>query len=461
MDQQIIYVGVANMIWNKRVFQMKEGTVKELKSSIPEVGLIQPIIVAETEDPNTWRLIVGRKRYQAFKELYKENANRTLKFCGAPIPFGAIPAINVRDVNPELLLKMEVHENVHRMDLTWQERLAALAELHEVERRKFEEKKAQGEVPATANYTVSETAKKLAGVVGGNEAAIANRINRALIIADNLDDPEVARAESASAGFNNLKRKLTIAARVAGADYGTETPHTLLEGNCREIMPALESGTFDLVFGDPPYGIGADTYDNMKPHEYDDSIRSAILTYKSICDEGFRLAKPGAQLLLFGTIEHWHMIRDLAAEAGWEPWFRPLIWLKSNEGMRPWGQKGFAYTYECLMWARKGQKGLIQTATDVFSVYRPAPSQREHAAAKPLDLIKRLFELTCLPGDSILDPCVGSGISYKAATLLGMKVTGIEYVADTALIARKNMHWDGKTEEVEIVKPGSDNLDDL
>lgn len=461
MEPRSIYVGISNMIWDKRIFDMKVDTVKELKTSILEVGLIQPIVVAPTDKPNTWKLIVGRKRYQAIKELYAEDPDRVVKFCGTPIPMGAIPAVDVRDLAPEFLLKLEVHENVYRMDLTWQDKLTALAQLHKVEEAKFEEAKAKGEIAPTETYTVSATARKLAGITGQNEFSVRNQLSKALIIADHLDNPEVKRAESASAGFNNLKRQLTIAARVAAADLGTSTNHTLIEGDCRHELIAQISNQYDLIFADPPYGIGADTYDNMRPHEYKDDWEYAAAVMNAICGQGYRVAKDNANLLLFCTPERWHDVRDIAVNAGWTAWFRPLIWLKSNEGMRPWGQKGFAYTYECIMWATKGSRRLIQTHVDNFSIYRPSPNEREHAAAKPLELIKKLFELTCLPGDFILDPCVGSGISYKAATLLGMSVTGMENQPATIPIARKNMHWDGKTEEVEQVKPGEDNLDDL
>jgi DNA modification methylase len=453
-EQQVRFVRVDNMIWDKRVFTFKPEVVKELQQSFKEVGQLQPIIVVAPDDSSSpFKLNIGRHRYQAAKENYKADPNYTHHFLGQPCPPMTVAAIDVRDIPAETLLNMEVHENVHRMDLTWPEKAAALAMLHELGMKNHEKAKVEGLVPADSKYNIGMTAKKLAGVTGGNEMAITNKISQSLILAKQLDDPDVLRADSAKAAYNVLRSKLTAATRQLSVDYEGDTPHKLEIGDCADIMAQMAAGQFHLILGDPPYGIGADSYDNMKEHKYDDSWPNAERTYRSICVEGLRVTRPGANIILFCTPERWQNVRDIAEAAGWVSWPRPIIWLKSNEGMRPWGQQGLAYTYECIYWGTKGQKGLISSANDVFQYYKPRAAEREHAAAKPVELISRLFELTCLPGDMVLDPCVGSGTSFKAGFLRNIRVVGIEKNEETATIARKNLHWKGSEGEAERVEP--------
>lgn len=466
-SRNIIYPHVSNMIWDKRVFQLKEHVITEIAKSYTEVGQLQPIVVSrppEGED-GPFKLIIGRHRYGAAKKNYKEIPNYAHTFLGQPCPEGTLAAIDVRDLSPELLLNMEISENVHRMDLTWQEKAQALAQIHEVERARHERAKEAGEIAPDVPYTMSDTAKKLAGVTGGSENAILNKVSQSLILAQRLDDPDVARADSAKSAFNVLKNKLTAAARQLSVNVEEgKTQHELFVGDCGAIMSswveALETDQgmddfvpYDLILADPPYGIGADSYDNMREHKYDDSWENAQKIYTNIAGFGFELTKPRANLILFCTPERWHDVRDIAEDAGWVSWPRPLIWRKSNEGMRPWGQQGLAYTYECIYFGTKGQKGLIATANDVFEYYKPKSSEREHAAAKPVELYSRLMELTCLPGDRVLDPCVGSGTSFKAGFLRNLRVTGIENNEETAAIARKNLYWTGKDNEPARVEP--------
>ena len=452
----VLHVRTDQMIWDKRVFTLKPPVVAELKTNFRKIGQIQPIVVLPPDESDgPFKLIIGRHRYQAVKELYAEDPDYIHQFLGKPIPRGTISALDIRDVPVEILLNMEISENIHRMDLTWQEKAAALAALHDMEKKKFEQKKVAGEIPSDQSYTFSATAKKLAGATGGSEAAIANKISQSLVLVSQLEDKDVAGADSAKAAFNVLKSKLTMQARQLSVDYEGETQHHLIETDCIDYMiRAFTEGKtehdldplFSLILADPPYGIGADSYDNMKEHKYDDSWANAQEVYRAIAHLGYHTSADRANFMAFCTPERWHDIRDIAESAGWVSWPRPLVWAKSNEGMRPWGQQGLAYTYECIYWGTKGRKGLISTANDIFAYYKPKSSEREHAAAKPVDLYARLIELTCLPGDWVLDPCVGSGTSFKAGFLRKVRVIGIENNAEVAQIARKNLFWKGEAE---------------
>lgn len=90
-----------------------EETLNALTASIAEVGVIQPIVVRET-DAGTFELIAGERRWRAAKR--------------ANLP--AIPAL-VRGVDDLHSLETAVVENLHRQDLNALEEAAAYQQLIE------------------------------------------------------------------------------------------------------------------------------------------------------------------------------------------------------------------------------------------------------------------------------------------------------------------------------------------
>lgn len=461
---------VNRVIWSKRVFSLKEHIVRDLMDNIKVVGLLQPPVMypdgENADGTERFRLVIGRHRYEAVKRLYKQNGpNFRIRYGGQELIHGDIPWIHPNSIDPKLLLESEIAENVHRNSLTWQERTEALALLHKSAEN--EAIKKGEEAP-----TILSTARSLAGMTNTSPDAVRQRVSQSLILAEHLDDPDIANAESSRAAWRKLKEKSVAQLRAieeqsvpAEEKDSSSTFHQLLFGDSRKLLTFLDPGTFDMILADPPYGIGADKYDNMKEHKYNDSWEYAKTVYEAICVEGFRVTKDRATMFLFCTPERWWDIRDMAQSAGWVTWHRPIIWQKSNEGMRPWGASGFAYTYESIMWAVKGGKGLVETHTDIFNIYRPKAHEREHAAAKPLELYAKLMRLSCIPGDRILDPCVGSGTSFRAGHLERIPVLGMENQEDVFKIAERNLTMrreDVETEERKVQQQLADTaLSDL
>jgi len=67
-------------------------------------------------------------------------------------------------------------------------------------------------------------------------------------------------------------------------------------------------------------------------------------------------------------------------------------------------------------------------APDLFAY--PPDKNLGHAAQKPVALYEDLLRRSCRPGDSVLDPFMGSGPIFAAAHPLKISATGIEM--DTA-----------------------------
>lgn len=401
----------------------KPAKVLEMLDSIRgKTGLISPGQAAFRD--GRWRLTVGETRLRALEKHWAEST-ASIKFGTTTIPWGCMPLLDIDSVDPAVWLKAEIDENVIRTDLTWQEKAEALASLYAME---------------PEGTPVVATARRLSNATGQNEDTIRKAITRSLIVSDNLGDPEVAKATTEREAWNIIKRKTVSDARREERDTRPEASaaeiHTLLHGKCEDHMAAMPDGIFDLLLGDPPYGVGADEWSFKRVehrHRYKDDFTSAMETYRFIAREGYRVTKDRANLFFFCSAELWHFVADIVELEGWIVWPRPVVWIKGNEGMRPWGQMGFGYGHEAILFATKAETGLIQTSMDVLNY--PKPRDRMHAAQKPDALYARLMELTCVPGAQVLDPTCGSGTVFRAATLQGLRATGIEQDEEMAAIA--------------------------
>lgn len=416
-----------NVTVGERTRELIPEHLEELVLDIRKNGLLQPIVLGDRGDSP---LIDGLHRLHALHRLHGEA--EIIAFDGAFLAPGEIPFIRFSDLDPARLLEVEIAANLYRRELTWQEKNRALARLHAMEQE------------LNPNATLSSTAQKLVGTTGKSVDATRQSLQRAIVIADALEqNPELASARSETEAYSRIKTDFTrLATSLLGDGFAaTNSQHILHEGSLIEVLPTLETESVDLILTDPPYGVGADGWTSKfkdAPHHYRDTMKHAMMLYSHIYGQGFRIGKERSNIFTFCAVEYWSTLRDMAESCGWSVWPRPVIWHKSNEGIRPWGQKGYAYCYEAILFACKGQRGLSRTGSDVISgIYKVR--DREHGAAKPAALYANLIQSACLPGDVVLDPCAGSGTIFEAATLASAIAIGIELDPHYAELARSRM----------------------
>lgn len=90
-----------------------EAAMEELKTSIQEVGLLQPIVVREI-GPDRYEMVMGERRWRAAQAMGRET----------------VPAI-VRDTRDDAMLRDALLENIHRVDLNPLEEASAYQQLLE------------------------------------------------------------------------------------------------------------------------------------------------------------------------------------------------------------------------------------------------------------------------------------------------------------------------------------------
>ena len=402
--------------------------ISELKESILTNSLLHAP-VAQRTGPDTYMLVAGECRTRAIDAIAAEGKSFTHH--QIVIPPGDIPVVLLDEaLNDIRLQEIELAENTDRLDLPWQDRVAALAFIHNMRKRSNPSQT----IVETARAVIAENTRELAGAQGGAaESTMARNIRQATIINEHLGNPEISRARNATEAFNIIcsNEQRAFEAELIRRGQRRTISIEVRHGSLLDILPKLDSGTFDTILADPPYGIGVDTGGfrsrTVIHHNYDDSPDSARALISCILAEGFRICKPRANLFIFCDIDLFPWIKESAARSGWDPFRTPITWQKSDsEGMAPWGREGFRRTTEWIFFARKGQKGLIHSPIDVLRYNRVSRDEREYGPEKPTDLIKALLACSTLPGDHILDPCCGSGSTLVAARELNMRALGIE-----------------------------------
>lgn len=401
--------------------------MKNLATSIHVNSLLHPIVVRESEGKLI--LVAGERRLRAIQQLYAED--KLFDHGDMTVPFGEVPYTLISDTEEIRLREMELDENIVREDLSWQERTAAIEELHNLR---------QAQNPT---HTMKDTAREIMGKTSsedpGGEAKKA--VKRSVLVAPFLDDPEVARARDENEAYNIVTRRMEaefvaelnarkVRAAAESQAKGETThvrKHSAILGDMAVELPKIPSDTFSIIIADPPYGVGADDFGDAakKAHYYEDDFEAAQYCARVIATEGFRVAAEQAHLYMFCDVSLFQKFKIMFKQCGWYVFRTPLIWIKSTSGHAPIGAKGFRRKYEMILFASKGNKPFERVTADCFEIAK-SPRQKTHAAEKPVELYEYLLKLSAIPGDEVLDPCMGSGPIFEAAARLHLIATGIE-----------------------------------
>jgi site-specific DNA-methyltransferase (adenine-specific) len=397
----------------RTTFPQKEH--EDLIASIRELSLLQPPVLR-----NGSVLAAGERRLRACMQIIADGD--LIEHGGATCPSGHIPYIDLGDLDPIEAAEVELHENIRRVELSWQDRARAIEALRELRERKGD--------PIT-------------DIQLAREAEISpERVGTYTLIARHLNDPDVAKASSAAEARKIIDKKATTEARLRSAFASSPTSghaiHTLAHADAREFLKTLPAASFDVILTDPPYGVGADTFgEQSSGHGYDDSLEHWLTLMPIIFGETFRVAKPDAHAYFFCDPRNYPNLIPMARRAGWTPWHVPLIWDKGN-GTLPEPDFGPRRTYEMIVYLRKGDRKVLQVLPDVLR-YAPVFSKL-HAAQKPIDLYIDLLSRSAEPGQAVLDCFAGSGTIFPAASRRKLIATGCEQSAESFAICRTRVN---------------------
>lgn len=413
-----------------------EGLV-DLASSITQNGLIHPVVVRK--QGNETILVAGERRIRAMEYIW--NFGETVRCGDHTFPERFIPCLYLGEIDPIDAFEIELEENIRRMDLTWQERATATKRLFDLRNQR-----------ATQNGSPPPTIQEFAKEVDGQKDIdlSARNVRRDVILADNLQNPVVAKAKSPDEAIKALRKqeneRINIElARTVGATISRDS-HTLLQGDCLQLLSGLPELSFDVVLSDPPYGIDAQDFNDSGGlaggggdggHFYDDSYETWKVLMDGLFTQLDRVTKVQSHLYLFCDIDRFHELRGFAMLAGWKTFRTPIIWHNPTGNRAPWPSQGPQRKWQAILFAIKGEKPTQALYPDIIN--SPSDSNLGHPAQKPVALYVDLLRRSVRPGDAVLDPFCGSGTIFPAAHQMKCRATGIEHDPNAFGIATKRL----------------------
>jgi hypothetical protein len=266
----------------------------------------------------------------------------------------------------------------------------------------------------------------------------------------------------------------------------------VIQGDCRNVLPALPAASFDVVFTDPPYPCIKRQYGTWTEAEWFGLMRAVV-------PEVRRVLKPSgsAVFVLQPNSEHigrmrtwlWEFLAWVGKEWGIVQdayWWNITATVTEGAGtkgtLRPsvkacvWcGPPGCYRNQDAVLWEesdrnraerlagrctrRKSTCGRIMNDRTGYGAagrrggvtpfnliptggcnrWNDGGGTHGHGASTPMPLCSWWLKYLCPPGGVVLDPFAGSGTAGVAALRLGASFVGIEVVPEYVHIARKRL----------------------
>ena len=185
---------------------------------------------------------------------------------------------------------------------------------------------------------------------------------------------------------------------------------TLILGDCLPELRKMKTRSIDLLLTDPPYGIGHGTnrsastiYRYFVPKPWDSKT-----PVPAVFHELLRVAE---KHIIWGGNYFSHILPSTNA------W---LVWYKKD------GLPSLQYSDCEMAWTSCGTKSKVFNCRQGGFVKDSKETLVAHPTRKALEVMKWCIELHSKPGDTILDPFMGSGTTGVACALLGRNFIGIE-----------------------------------
>lgn len=198
-------------------------------------------------------------------------------------------------------------------------------------------------------------------------------------------------------------------------------PVTLNHGDCVDVMKTIPDNSVDLIVADPPYFLGM-THNGQKGDFNDLAICKPF--FASVADEFKRILSPKGEFYIF---------TDWRGYAFYYPIFSERLPLKN---LIVWDKKSgagnfYTYSHEFIMYGvncnknKKGRNVWVETAFSSGAM--KTNGKKVHPTQKPVELIEKIIRNSSDPGDTILDPFMGSGTTGVASERVGNRnFIGIE-----------------------------------
>ncbi len=194
--------------------------------------------------------------------------------------------------------------------------------------------------------------------------------------------------------------------------------HRLLCGDSRDpaaVARLVGADTVDLLWTDPPYSVGYTGKTAAALTIANDDL--GVEGTRELVAAALRLVplRPGGAFYVASPAGPAHLAFLLALADADLSLHQTLIWVKSSLVI---GHSDYSYRHEPILYGwRSGAAHTFRgdrTQDSVWEIARPARSEI-HPTVKPVELVERAVRNSCVPGDTVADPFVGSGTTIIAA----------------------------------------------
>lgn len=385
-----------------------------------------------------------------------ERRLRACELAGVPFSYHLTESCDELEI-----LEIEYEENVYRVNLSWYEEEKAFVKLQDLKQQIY--------------------GKARQGVTGGgwgikDTAALANvsvgKVHEALELsayADSFEEVRSAKtkreAKKAVEAIKNMHKRNELLEEMIAKDQANnpiKQQESSIENTFRQtylknmdrivfgdIIEVLQEDTdlYDIVLFDPPWGVDFDKIKESIPGQidYKDSVEFMQVNLPRWLKIIYDRMNEDSHLYMFFGIANTTFIYNTLEQIGFETNRMPIIWHKIGAHRTRNPDIWPGHSYEPIAYGRKGKKPLVKLGVgDIISTKMLSPSNKDiHPSAKHPAVYLDLLQRSALPGNKILDPMCGSGMSGVACDVLDtthkLQYKGIEIDENYRKLALENL----------------------
>ena len=356
----------------------------------------------------------------------------------------AVKAVYKDTVDKRIIRELELEENIQREAYTPAEEVNAIRDLHKLKQELYGESSSG----RADGWKLSDTAK----VIGKTKGSVIEAIK----IADILTKfPELGKFKTKKA----IKRAATKANILLEtmdhlSVWKKELKNTrkvdIQNKDSFEYIKEIKDGSIDIICTDPPYGIDIDKiaqgYEGDSKNvgsatfKYRDSREQGLEYMERFAPESFRITSSKAHLYIFCATELFCLLKEMFTKASWNVYTKPIIWIKRPTGQCNAPHKWPVSCYESILYANKPKSTLVLQGRPNWIQCDPlTPTKRLHQSEKPIPLLLDLLERVSFPGQTLLDPFMGSGAVLEAGLQKKLIVKGTDILEECYSITAKRL----------------------
>ena len=209
----------------------------------------------------------------------------------------------------------------------------------------------------------------------------------------------------------------------------------LMEGDCMMHLGSLHYGSVKLVLTDIPYGEVNRESGGLRSLNKGDADHETfpldhfVNELVRVCDGSFYVFCGVEQV---SPLVQMFSAHGLTTRAG--------VWEKTNPSPMN-GEYLWLSALENIVFARKARATFNEHCKPLLFRY-PSGSSKRHPTEKPVELFQRIIAASTNRGDTVLDPCAGSGTTGVAALRLGRNAILIERKPEYCALIRSRVSDD-------------------